>query len=329
MTNNQNSSAVARVQFFGCTVQSADVSTVRRPVDLEYWCRGGASLTFELPRAGDWFPATGVGSGRHTMFLEMAHSAGGFAFLVHDSDRGPLPEYEEDGQHQGTLPVTLGSGGVYRTACVLQVDTGILGVASLGAVSRGRFARCLAKGFPSSQHGELLVEPLSDVGVMERFSNSGLLAELDISLSPTQWGFFGKQAGAVADAADRQIDLFSFEPKTVRVYVSAEGVNRRGAMRQFGDGIVGMLGMIDRFRDEGHRPHRMQVKIPDPTRDDVGDRVVDLMSASLVSEAPVDLKASDTASLDPVSAFAAVATVYSRFREDAQRSLAVMTGVVP
>ena len=328
MTNNQNSYADARVQFFGCTVQSADVSTMRRPVDLEHWCWGGASLTFKLPPAGDWFPDKGVVSGKHTMFLEMADSAAGFTFLVHDSDRGPLPEYEEDGQHQGTLPVTPGSGGVYRTACVLQVDTGILGVASLGAVSRGRFARCLARGFPSSQHGDLLVEPLSDIGVMERFNNSGLLVELDISLSPTQWSFFGKQAGAVADAADRQIDLFSFEPKTVRVYVSAEGDNRRVAMRQFRDGIVGMLGMADRFREEGHRPHRMQVKIPDPTRDDAGDRVVDLMSASLVSEAPVGLKASDTASLDPDSAFAAIAAVYSHFREDTRRSLDVMTGVV-
>ena len=263
------------------------------------------------------------------MFLEMAHSAADFAFLVHDSDRGPLPEYEEDGQHQGTLPVTLGSGGVYRTACVLQVDTGILGVASLGTVSRARLARCLAQGFPSSQQGNLLVEPLSDIGVMERFNTSGLLAELDVSLSPDQWRFFGNQAGAVGDAADMQIDLFSFEPKTVRVYVSADGDNRRDAMRQFRDGIVGMLSMVGLFRDEGHHPHRMQVKIPDDTRDDAGDRVVDLMSASLVSEARVGLKASDTASLDPDSAFAAVADVYSRFRDDARRSLRAMIGIVP
>ena len=328
-TNNQIPSADARVQFFGCTVRSADASPMLRPVDLQHWSQRGASLTFELPPAGDWFPDGGVRYGRHSVFLEMVDNANEFAFLVHDSDRGPLPEYEEDGEHQGTLPVTLGSGGVYRTACVLQVDTGVLGVASLGTVSRGRFARCIARGFPSSQHGNLLVEPLSDIGVMERVSNSGLLAELDVSLSPAQWRFFGNRAGAVADAAARQIDLFSFEPKTVRVYVSAEGDNRRGAMRQFKDGIVGLLDMAARFREEGHRPHRMQVKIPDSTREDVGDRVVDLMNASLVSEASVALKASDTDSLDPASAFAAIAAVYSGVREDARRSLAVMTGRVP
>ena len=199
----------------------------------------------------------------------------------------------------------------------------------MGTVSRGRFACCIARGFPSSQHGNLLVEPLSDIGVMELVSSSVLLAELYVSLSPAQWRFFGNRAGAVADAAARQMDLFSFEPKTVRVYVSAEGDNRRGAMRQFRDGIVGLLDNVARFREEGHRPHRMQVKIQGSTREDVGDRVVDLMNASLVSEASVALKASDTDSLDPASAFVAIAAVYSGIREDARRSLGVMTGRVP